>query len=439
MSRRVGTGLPLGEDHSRDRVHRLYAGYAALFLGVTLLSGVWLRGAFVQPEVMRGFAFAHVLHAHSHLAFFGWTSMALFALIARRSRLGVQVPWLRWHAHAMGVASAAAFVGFLLGGYNAFTIAISVVHVLIWATFVAEAWGPVGALARVERMFARGALAFLALAGAGALTPGFVMARGINDPWIGQVAIYSFLSPFMAGWLMLGAMGAVYAAVERPRYADAALWLTLAGALPAALLHPSAPPPTEWLLLVGRSGTLALGLGTAFFALDVLSAGARVAPLLRLAVGAAAVKGVAEIAVSLGIGLELASVRPITIAYLHLVLLGVVTPALMAAGLRLPHAPLRTAAYAAGLGLMLACLVALGYAPATVALVAIGVTPATLYWGALVGGAGTALAGIAMMAGQRRAREGHSDRFRTPVPEWRLQLDPAPVAPLPVAQASPRG
>src|SRR5690606_13496782 len=111
---------------------RLYAGYAAFFLAVTVLSGSWLRSAFVVSGALGDFQFQHALHAHSHLALFGWATMGIFALIAARTRLEVEAPWMRLHAHGVAAASAAAFVGFLLGGYNATTIAISIVHVLLW-------------------------------------------------------------------------------------------------------------------------------------------------------------------------------------------------------------------------------------------------------------------------------------------------------------------
>jgi hypothetical protein len=43
-------------------------------------------------------------------------------------------------AHAIGFASLAAFVGFALRGYDTVTIAISVLHVVLWILFVATVW-----------------------------------------------------------------------------------------------------------------------------------------------------------------------------------------------------------------------------------------------------------------------------------------------------------
>jgi hypothetical protein len=378
---------------------RLYASYAAAFLVLTLLSGVWLRGAFVRPEVLGGLTFGHLLHGHSHVAFFGWTTMALFAVIARAADLGSARPGLRRHAHLTAAASAAAFVGFSLGGYNRYTIAISVVHVALWAGFVALAWRPLERVAPLERRFFRGAAALLALAGAGAMAPGVVMARGIADPWTGQLALQSFLTPFVTGWLLLGSMGAVYAGLRGGRRrAGPAYWCVAVGVLPSALLHPSAAPPLDWLLGVGRAGTLLVGAGTLLFAADVLRDRAA-APLVQLAGAAAGLKGTAELLVGLGVGLDLLASRPLTIAYLHLALLGLATPALMAAALGVAAAPRRAALYAGGLAVMLASLVATGWHPAAAGLLRLGVSVPHLFGAALFGGAVCAVAGIALLRG----------------------------------------
>lgn len=383
---------------------RLYAAYAGAFLGVTLLSGVWLRSAFVQPGVLGRFSFGNLLHAHSHLAFFGWAAMALFALLAaaagmRRSAL------LRTHAHLTGVASAAAFLGFLHSGYTGYTIAIAALHVLLWAVF-AFAVGPALGRARPsERRFYRGALAFLLLAGAGAMLPGLLMARGVADAWLNQLAVQTFLTPFLAGWLVLGAMGAVYARTPRARWAMPVFGLTLAGALPSLLLHTTAAPPAAWLLGIGRAGTLLLGVAALLFALDVLGTSRRTVPLLRLAGVAAAGKGVAEVLAALGVALPLLASRNVGVAYLHLVLLGLLTPVLLAAVYGLEAAARRVAVYTAGLATMLGALAALGWPALGSLLFRAGLGARGLFVAALAGGAACALAAIALLlTGRRPAR-----------------------------------
>jgi hypothetical protein len=379
----------------RPSVARLYAAYALAFLAVTLLSGAWLRSAFVWQDALGGFSFRNALHAHSHVAFFGWTTMALFAVIVAAApprREG----WLRAHAHLVGLGSAAAFVGFLQSGYAPHTIALSSLHVLFWVAFVLGTWERVEALDGPPRGFFRAALVFLALAGVGALTPGVVVARGIFDPWINQLSIQFFLTPFVSGWLLLGIMGAAYARLRGGRWQRWALGLVAAGVFPSVFLHVAAPPPVVELLLVGRVGTLLIGAGTLLFARDVLRHATD--PLLLLIGAAALAKGVTEIVAAIALPMGTISSRPLTIAYLHLVLLAMITPALLAA-LEVRVRPAHVTVFAAGIAVMLTGIVATGWPALLGAAAALGVSPVWWFRIAFVGGVASALALLPALAG----------------------------------------
>jgi hypothetical protein len=379
---------------------RTYALYAGAFLALTLLSGVWLRTVFVWPEAIGAFRFGFALHAHSHVAFFGWTSMALFAAITAAAARPRNDRALRAHAHLVGIASAAAFIGFLQSGYSASTIAISVLHVIFWIAFAFAVWPWLDDVAPVQRRYWRGALVFLVIAGLGAMTPGVVMARGIGDAWIAQISIKSFLTPFTSGWLLLGAMGACYGAVRAPRFAAPALALLAVGVMPSTLLHTSAAPPAEWMTWAGRAGTLMVGASALLFAADVLRGSG--APLLRLVGAAALIKGVAELLVAAGPLLHLLASRQLGVAYLHLVLLALVTPALLHAAFGVTAAPRRTAAYAAGVTLMVGALTVIGWPALGMLLMPLGLDAGVLFRLALLGGAVAAAGGISLLAPRRR-------------------------------------
>ena len=374
---------------------RRYVRYAAAFLAATVLAGVWLRAGMLRPEALAGFTFGNLVHAHSHLAFFGWVTMALFALVLR----GLQdegAEWRRWHAHLMGAASMAAFVGFLWSGYAPFTIALSAVHVALWVVFTLRVWPAMARWVGVERAFFRAALAFLMIAGAGTVGTGVLSARA-SDPWTSRLAIEFFLTPFIGGWLVLGAFGAAYARLSRPRFAGAVLVLAVVGTLPAGLLHIAAAPPLPWLVWVGRAGTLLVAAATLAFARDVLrDRGA--SPLLRLAGGAGLAKGAVELTVGLGLTEALMGSQPLVIAYLHLVLLGMVTAILADALL----APVRAAApailHAGGLVLQLGALATLGWPPLFQASSAVGWDVERLLALALLGGVLSAVALIGVTA-----------------------------------------
>jgi hypothetical protein len=386
---------------------RWYRGYAAAFLGLTLLSGVWLRMAFVWPEVLGSFRFGHVLHAHSHVAFFGWTSMALFAAIGTARESAGGSGWRLVHAHFVGIASAAAFLGFLVSGYAAHTIAISAVHVVLWIWFAIAVWPLLEGDPTPRGRFHQTAIVFLVVAGAGAMAPGIAMATRVADPWLNQLAVQSFLTPFMSGWLLIGAMGAVYAKVPRPRFHAWVLCLTGAGVLPSTLLHPLAPPPEPWLLIVGRAGTLLLGIGALLFAAELMRWRGDAAWVWLVAVAALG-KGGAEVAAAAMLDGTLLIGRPLTIAYLHLVLLGLLTPALVATALRARMSPSTVLAFGAGIATMLLALVASGWPAAGHAIGRLGIDGAALFRFALIGGAVSAAALLPLLVRVIRSTSGSS-------------------------------
>jgi hypothetical protein len=76
-------------------------------------------------------------------------------------------------------------------------------------------------------------------------------------------------------------------------------------------------------------------------------------------------------------------VRPLGVAYLHLVLLGAFTPAMLHVALGVRGRPMATAAFAAGLAKMLAALLAMGWAPAASVATGLGVNATGLLHAAL--------------------------------------------------------
>lgn len=398
---------------------RLYALYAAGFLIATVLAGSLLRASFVAPALLGPFAFAHAVHAHSHVALFGWTNMALFALLSRRT--GLENRWARAHAHALAIASLASFPAFLTGGYSMPGMVVSGIHVLLWIIFFLLVWPATVRLHETERPFFRAALLFLLLAGIGSMGPAIVAAREITDPWLGEISVLLFLSLFLSGWLLLAVMGAAYRMIGRARPDRIVLWGTVVGVLPSSLLHPVAPPPVEWITLVGRIGIGLLGLATLRFALDLLRNATSSDLLLRIGGAAALLKAVIEIGVALGIALPLLPRHSLTIAYLHLVLLGVITSVLLHTALEIGPAPKGVILYAGGLALMLTALAGLGL-PEVMALFALwrGAIAPLLYWAALLGGVGCAIGVVLIVrtmpiSPQRESEEGLAQSDGLPV------------------------
>jgi hypothetical protein len=377
-----------------NRASRLYLRYAVAMLVLTLLAGALLRASFVWPAWRVGHG-PHVLHAHSHVGFFGWAVMAVCAVVTARIRITEASATVhRVLAHAIGIGSAAAFVGFAQRGYDMTTITISAVHVLLWVVFVAAVWRPLGALAANERRYLRTGLAFLATAGMATIAPVLMMVRVVSEPWLLQMGVKLFLTPFVTGFLLITALGLLYSRIRGSKWALPALWLVALGTLPSTLLYVTAAPPAPWLLWVGRGGMGMVGAGLLCVVFDV--AYTRLAqrgesqpglpPVAALALSAVAVAGAVKLLAALGVGAAFMHSRNIVVAVLHLVLLGVVTPSFILALRPTLRAPRRTAAYAASLFVMLASLAAAGWPWAARTLIARGVQLDTLFQLAAVSG-----------------------------------------------------
>lgn len=372
-----------------------YGRHAATWLAVAIGLGAWLRLVLVHPPALAGFEFRHAVHAHSHVALFGWATMALFGFIAGAGR--VRGRWVQPHVLLTSAATAAAFVGFLRLGYTPLTIGIATAHVVLWYVFAIGAWRAIAVLHQPTHDVTRGALAFLAIAGAGALVPGIVRARGHDDPWLLQLSVELFLTPYIEGWLVLGVAAIVYDRLPHTRYARAVLRLVLTGALPAALLRVPAAPPGEWLVLVGRAGTACIGVAALLLARDALRSW-RLDPLLTVTGGAALLKGTIDVVVAAAGAGGLAANHQLKIGYLHLLLLGIVTPALLTGAVlrRVVH-PVLGGAYALGLAVQLAAVAAIGTPAAGAWLAMHGVSVRGQMATALAGGLVSAVSILGML------------------------------------------
>lgn len=374
-------------------MRRAYLGWALAALALTVGAGTWLRVALLHPAALGGLEFRNAVHAHSHVALFGWTTMAMFAFVLGAA--GRERPWMRVHAHAVGVASALAFIGFLAMGYAGPTIGLSIAHVVLWWTFAALAWRGLDGVPGPARRYLRGALLFLVLAGLGAMTPAIVLVRGVRDLWYARLAVELFLTPFLEGWLALGVAAVVYARADRPRFAGLVLPLVAAGAMPAALMRVLEMPPAPWLPLLGRAGTVLLGVAAVLLSLDLL-ARARPTPLLRLAGLGLLLEGLLEIGVALTADRAILGSQPLKVAYLHLDLLGVVTPLLLGA-VAFPAMARATewrvtVLHGVGLAITLVSLGAMGWSRAATLVAWIGIPFRALMLAALAGGALSAAA-----------------------------------------------
>lgn len=256
--------------------HR-YLSIALLAFTVAATTGVLLRFGLLYGMPRWAANYTAVRHAHSHLMYFGWVTLALMALIWHYlpTLTGRVLP--RLVPIQMGASALLAFLSFpafWLNGYG--TTQIGTVELplgsmaaglngLVWLSFVALY------LQMTWRLPSRPlaiqlwdwALALLVLAFSGALGLVATIFVGTAHPLLQQLSLHLFLDLFGIGWFNLAVLGLLWAQVGEqialPRWLPSqslAMLLVpafLLGVSPAVL-----PRDLFWLGAVANLGAAAL-------------------------------------------------------------------------------------------------------------------------------------------------------------------------------------
>lgn len=310
-------------------------------------TGALLRWSQIRP--LPGFNYGHWLHAHSHTAFLGFVFNAFLGLALVRFLPDAERPAFRRLFVVLQVAVLGMFATFPAQGYGPASIAFSTLHMIGAGVFAWRLWRK-NTAAPGARAHLRVALACLVISGVGPLALGPLAALGFRDTPAYALCIYFYLHAQYNGWflfflqaLLLQPPAGREASVRQTRLARAAcLWLGAGVVLTLAQSTLWLGPPA-WVNVVAGLGGVAQLVGFGIFLRALAApgtagawfAGSRPATarwLLRLALAAWVLKLVLQ-ATAVAPGLDaLVNHRFIVIAFLHLVFLGVVAPAILAFG-----------------------------------------------------------------------------------------------------------
>jgi hypothetical protein len=309
------------------------------------------------------FSLVNIRHAHSHLMYFGWVTPVLMGLIAvlripaERRRGVVPALWLVFGG------AAVSYPLFLLFGYSLVSVGTaempiavigSSLNMLAWYGFVVVYIRGTRGLDRdrVATLFDL-SLLFLVLASLGAWALALLKPLGIqSDVWTSALT-HIFLDLFSEGWFVLGTLGALYAALPRDedRRAHWSFAILCVGVpLTFAMGMPSALVP-DGLTTLAAVGSLAVGTG---LLINVAILGRRVgrgSRLLWLPLAFLAAKSAGQVVEAITPAFSITSMPGMRLVYLHLMLLGFVSCALVLAIRPLtgaePHRPASTTFLAA--------------------------------------------------------------------------------------------
>lgn len=308
------------------------------FLCIGSLIGLLLRFHFVLP--IGGLKYANWLHAHSHTMFLGWIFNFLLLAFIRTFLQNKCDQTLRWIIILLQLALLGMLVAFPLQGYGVYSISLSVLHtgVSVWFCVLffkrtrSAQHGP-------PLWFARASLVFFIIASTGAISLGPLAAGGLKGTKWYYFAILFYLHFQYNGTFLFGGL-ALLLDLFRKKGIDipakpwrVALWLLFAGTIATYFLSVmSAEPSITVVLLCGVGVALLVGSVLVTWASvanqvnKIVSFSGSSRRLLLSCLLAYALKIILQVAsVHPSVSILAAEVRFFVVAYLHLILIGVIS------------------------------------------------------------------------------------------------------------------
>ncbi|HYK77628.1 MAG TPA: hypothetical protein VEV16_11680 [Daejeonella sp.] len=299
------------------------------------LFGVALR--YMQLFPLPGANYAFLLHAHSHFAFSGWMFFALaLLLVSTISGEKYSVPFRRVFILTL-LSALGMLVSFSFQGYKALSIGWSTLFILLTYRFSYLLWKSnrlqgTGNPVSVKMLW--GALLFLCLSSVGPFALGPLMASGHRNSPLYQNAIYFYLHFQMNGWMLLAALSLLankyLKDVKKGTYVQIWLNLFVFSILPLYFIFTlwKNPAPIIWMIALAAALIhLISWLALCFYFRGLYP---RFSFLVKAALLAVTIKSILQVLICIpAIGAWAMLFRDTAIAYVHLVVLGCVTPLIL--------------------------------------------------------------------------------------------------------------
>jgi hypothetical protein len=313
------------------------------FLNLLVLAGVGLllryKIVFPLPMVDQ----KHLLHAHSHFAFAGWASLAVYAALLHVLRLNERqsssferLLWLQQ------LSSYGMLFSFPFTGYAPVSIAFSTLSIIVSYAFSWKAWKQ---LAAVEPGIAghwfRTALICNVLSSLGTFALAWMMAtKNLHQDWYFG-SVYFFLHFQYNGWFLFAVLGLLFYSLRQGLNTNSFatteknVWLLLVAALvPSLFLSLMWMRIPGWMYIAGIVAAALQLVGLTFFIQLLKKVPA--AFYQRLPLSVKWLGGFSLLAFILKLLMQALSaipalsryafgLRPVVIGFLHLVLLGFIT------------------------------------------------------------------------------------------------------------------
>jgi hypothetical protein len=320
-----------------------YSRIPLLFLFIGSLLGVLLRWQFISTTP--GINYSFFLHGHSHTMFLGWIFNALYIGFVSNHILERDQHFFRRLFIALQVLVVAMLISFPIQGYGSFSILFSTLHTVGALIFLFQFFRCTRSITATSLWYARIALLFFIMSAIGPFALGYLTSIGLGQTNWYFFSIYFYLHFQYNGFFLFGVMSLFFNVIEEKKipfdnFKAKRMGLIMAIAcVPAYLLSVLWANPGYLFNVIG-----ALSAATqivAFIILLTLVIDIRFELRKHIPRATRILLCIASFAFALKLILQLLSaapdvarmtyeLRPIVIAYLHLVLLGMISICLFA-------------------------------------------------------------------------------------------------------------
>lgn len=317
---------------------RKYYSIPLLFFLLAALMGLFLRWQFVEPTP--GIHFTYFVHGHSHVMFLGWVFNVLYLFsVEDHIDLRRQKGYIRLFVF-LQLLVLAMMVSFPIQGYGAFSIIFSTAHTLAVMIFIPMFLRHSPGPSTASRWFLKAAWIFFFISTLGPFALGYLMASGTGNTVWNNFSIYYYLHFQYNGFFLFGILSLLFRFLEQQNIAFSQArmkafgkWMA-AACIPAYFLSVLFAKPDEVFYWLGAAGATIQLLAVILFAGEML----RIAHQLKASINpmlvgtgyfimiAFVLKLLLQMASAHPVVAEFAfSLRPVVIAYLHLVLVGIIS------------------------------------------------------------------------------------------------------------------
>lgn len=305
---------------------------------------VALLGVVMRYKIGFDFPFfnqKHIQHAHSHFAFSGWIAHTIYALMAgtfiKRSYGSISVVPYRWIVYVNLACAYGMLLSFFIQGYGFFSIAFSTLSILIHIVFT---WFAVNDMKRIHipgAAWFKAGLFFGILSSLGTFYLAYMMASHQFNERLYLTAVYFFLHFQYNGFFIFSCLGFLILFLSNtwPDFKPAPSFFTLfvSACIPAYFLSTLWAELPLWLYVIVILAAFIQVYAWLRFILSIFRYKVMgnhfpffVKFIFTFVAFAFTIKLVLQLGSTVPAISQLAfGFRPIVIAYLHLVLLAVIS------------------------------------------------------------------------------------------------------------------